>query len=646
MNSHNAVELRDISLAYAVNSNGPKKGVLGKVVKTKTTNQIFENFNLDIKKGEILGVIGTNGAGKSTLLSLIAKIMEPDSGTVEINGKVATILELSMGFHPDLTGRENIILKGELYGFRKKEIEAIVDEIADYSGIGTYIDNPVRTYSSGMKSRLAFSIMIHVKADIMLVDEILSTGDIAFSTKASDYFKKILKDGKTVVYVSHSTGSVESLCTRVIWIDKGKIVADGKPKKICGRYKEAIMGSIDVLTDQAESGLSDAQYRLGMLYKNGADVKANPELYLYWIKMAAEQGHLKAQIEYSDYLLQSNEPSCKEKATEYLSLASLRGDTSARMKLSSIIGGSDLDYEYELVKRIMKQASDTGGPSDILNYANFLLKVPLYEKNLFEAFKLFKLLSDKYDHPDAIIQLATMYKDGIGTEKNIESYLAILKKGASLGVLKAINQLANIYNDGIIVDEDVVKSFELYELGAQRGSPNCQYNVATMYMNGIGTEINLEKARYWYDMYAKSQLIAYQIQSLETLRSHSYSNYDDASHLFSQLLDSKNAKAMIEVCGIMNNAELTDLWDIANLEEVYKKLSKLHGKAMNMALSYHSKPNSRGFDLQKAVDLCYKLRYDIDIEVMSKIADAASKSADEQVKQSVNTLREYLDNQK
>ncbi|MBE6526661.1 MAG: ATP-binding cassette domain-containing protein, partial [Thermoplasmata archaeon] len=306
MNPDNAIELRDVTLAYYLDSDGNKKGLLKKG-KTRIENRVLDGLNLDVKKGEILGIIGNNGAGKSTLLSIMAKILEPDSGTVNIDGKVAAILELGMGFHPDLSGRENIVLKGELYGFSKKQIESKIDEIIDYSGIGSYIDNPVRTYSSGMRSRLAFSIMIHVDAEIMLVDEILSTGDATFSAKASDYFRKILKDGKTVVYVSHSPGSVESLCTRVVWIDKGAIVADGRPKKVCALYHEASMDSLDVVLDQAKSGLSDAQYRLAMFYKQGVKVEQDEGLFRRWIELAANQGHVKAQVVFADVLIESDD---------------------------------------------------------------------------------------------------------------------------------------------------------------------------------------------------------------------------------------------------------------------------------------------------------------------------------------------------
>lgn len=165
MDPNNAIEIRDVDLTYTYTTLelNEKTPHLKKYIKTKTENHVLDKINLDVKKGEILGIIGTNGAGKSTLLSIMARILEPDSGTIHIDGKVATILELGMGFHADLSGRENIILKGELYGFSKKEMEAKTEQIIDYSGIRRYIDNPVRTYSSGMRSRLAFSIMIHVE---------------------------------------------------------------------------------------------------------------------------------------------------------------------------------------------------------------------------------------------------------------------------------------------------------------------------------------------------------------------------------------------------------------------------------------------------------------------------------------------------
>ena len=398
--------------------------------------------------------MGINGAGKTTLLSIIARIQEPDSGEVSINGKIATILELGMGFHQDLTGRENIILKGELYGFSKKEMESKIEDIIDYSGIRRYIDNPVRTYSSGMTSRLAFSIMIHVDAEIMLVDEILSTGDLAFSAKAKDYFKKVLQDGKTVLYVSHTLNSIESMCTRAIWLDKGKIVADGKPKKVCSLYKNATADSFDIIKDQAKSGLADAQYRLALFYRDGINVEENNDLYKNWLELAANQGHVKAQVELADLIIQSGNDSNVEKALLYYQSAASNGDSIARSKLSVLMSKGGMRKEHDGLKILFEEMAKKGNPADMFRYATFILKTAWSKEEYAESFLWFKTVADLYNHPDAITQVAMMYRDGIGTKKDKQKYMQMLEKGCNLGILKAINMLADAYYAGDLVEEN------------------------------------------------------------------------------------------------------------------------------------------------------------------------------------------------
>jgi ABC-2 type transport system ATP-binding protein/lipopolysaccharide transport system ATP-binding protein len=195
--------------------------------------------------------------------------MEPDEGTISRSGKIAAILELGMGFHQDMTGRENIYIKGELYGFSKKEMDSKIEGIIDYSGVRMYIDNPVRTYSSGMIGRLAFAIMVNVESDIILVDEVLSVGDSSFSAKAMQHFNEMAESGKTVLIVSHNLGYVEQACNRVIWIENGKVALDGNPADVCAQYQNRINEDPEIILDLAQSGVPDAQYRLALMYRDG-----------------------------------------------------------------------------------------------------------------------------------------------------------------------------------------------------------------------------------------------------------------------------------------------------------------------------------------------------------------------------------------
>ena len=205
--------------------------------KTKVNyHQVLKNINIDRKKGETVALIGVNGSGKSTLLKLMTKIIYPTEGKVITNGKLTSLLELGAGFHPDFTGRENIYFNASIFGLSAAEIDARVQDIIDFSELGEYIDTPVRTYSSGMYMRLAFSVAINVDAEILLIDEILAVGDQHFQDKCFAKLEELKKSDKTIVIVSHSLGAVKKLCTRGIWIYNGEVRKDGDIKDVIDEY--------------------------------------------------------------------------------------------------------------------------------------------------------------------------------------------------------------------------------------------------------------------------------------------------------------------------------------------------------------------------------------------------------------------------
>ena len=201
-------------------------------------NNILKGISFDIEKGDILGIIGKNGSGKSTLLKLITRIIYPDSGSIKINGKVSSLIELGAGFHPDMTGRENIYINASIYGLTKKEIDAKLDTIIKFSELEEFIDSPIRTYSSGMYMRLAFSVAINVEAEILLIDEILSVGDANFQAKCFKKMQELKDSGITIVIVSHDLHTMEKLCNKVIWIESGKIKRSGIPNEVLKEYIE------------------------------------------------------------------------------------------------------------------------------------------------------------------------------------------------------------------------------------------------------------------------------------------------------------------------------------------------------------------------------------------------------------------------
>ena len=202
----------------------------------KEVRNVLQDINLEIKKGETVALIGVNGSGKSTLLKLLTKIIYPNSGTIEIKGKLTSLLELGAGFHPDFSGRENIYFNASIFGLNKAQIDKRIDDIIAFSELGDYIDNPIRTYSSGMYMRLAFAVAINVDADILLIDEVLAVGDQHFQEKCLNKMKELKSEGKTMVFVSHSMDAVKFLCDRSVWLYNGKIREDGNTDKVIKEY--------------------------------------------------------------------------------------------------------------------------------------------------------------------------------------------------------------------------------------------------------------------------------------------------------------------------------------------------------------------------------------------------------------------------
>lgn len=199
-------------------------------------HEALKDITLDVNKGETIALIGVNGSGKSTLLKLMTKIIYPTSGKIITKGKLTSLLELGAGFHPDFTGRENIYFNAAIFGLSAKEIDERIEDIINFSELGEFIEAPVRTYSSGMYMRLAFSIAINVNADILLIDEILAVGDQHFQEKCFAKLQELKKQHKTIVIVSHSLDSIKDLCDRAIWISEGKVEADGKAEKVIDEY--------------------------------------------------------------------------------------------------------------------------------------------------------------------------------------------------------------------------------------------------------------------------------------------------------------------------------------------------------------------------------------------------------------------------
>ena len=454
MENKNAIEVRNISKSFIIKIKESENSSKSRKRIKKIKNLVLNDISFDIHKGEVVGILGRNGSGKSTLLSILSKIMEPDSGTVLSSGKIASILELGMGFHQDMSGRDNIYLKGELYGFSKKELDLKVEKIIQYSGIGLYIDNPVRTYSSGMSGRLAFSIMVNVDSEIMLIDEVLSVGDASFSNKAKQHFKKMSNSGKTVVIVSHNISAIVEMCTRVLWIENGKIKMDGPAKTVCQEYQKAMNESPEIIFDLATEGVPESQYRLALMYRDGIIVEKNNEMYEEWVKRSALQGYVKAQVEYADLLLAQGK---EVDAKEFYNDAAERGDNEAKMKIASL--NITKDSETSKLLNTYEGIVSSGNSLIEYRYAMLLLKTAWTNDDRKKAFEMFNR-SAIHGNANAMYQIALMYRDGLGVERNIEKMENNLINSANRCFLPAIKLLSDYYTDGLLLTKNDDKALQ------------------------------------------------------------------------------------------------------------------------------------------------------------------------------------------
>ena len=225
-------------------SSGLKQAIFNRLrgIKGYTEQKVLKGLNFEIKKGEFVGIVGRNGSGKSTLLKILAGVYYPQSGHITIDGNLVPFIELGVGFNPELTGRENVYMNGALLGFSNEEMDAMYTDIWKFAELEQFQDQKLKNYSSGMQVRLAFSIAIRAKGDILLLDEVLAVGDAAFQKKCTDYFESLKDHKQTVVLVTHSMENVKRFCTRGILLEDGKILEDGDPKKVADIYTKMLMG--------------------------------------------------------------------------------------------------------------------------------------------------------------------------------------------------------------------------------------------------------------------------------------------------------------------------------------------------------------------------------------------------------------------
>src|SRR5260221_236765 len=231
--------LREVLVDVAMTPVRIYKGLTGKAVRGTSSSSSFwalKDISFDVEEGKVLGIVGRNGAGKSTLLKILSRVTEPTEGTVSVRGRVGSLLEVGTGFHPELTGRENIYLNGSILGMSRKEIEQKFDEIVAFSEVERFLDTPVKRYSSGMSVRLAFAVAAHLEPEILLVDEVLAVGDAAFQRKSLGKMDEVAKQGRAVIFVSHNLAIIQALCNRAVLLERGQAIADGEVGATIAEY--------------------------------------------------------------------------------------------------------------------------------------------------------------------------------------------------------------------------------------------------------------------------------------------------------------------------------------------------------------------------------------------------------------------------
>ena len=499
----NAIVVKNISKSFTTRAIAGESDKLFRKSK-KFTQNVLNNLSFNIKKGEVFGIIGRNGSGKSTFLKIISKIMKPDSGTVDINGNLASILELGMGFHQDLSGRENIYLKGSMYGFTKGEIDERIDNIINYAELADYIDLPVRVYSSGMSSRLAFSIMINVDADIVVLDEVLSTGDLAFGMKSKAHFSNMKSEGKTIVLVTHSMSTIRDMCDRVAWIDQGRIREIGPPNVVCGRFEAELANSFEVVMELAKSGVPSSQNLLGRMYRDGDKVDADRDLAKYWFEEAANRDFDEAKINLADMLVADGLSENKDRVSMLYASAAQKGNKEARTKLSRILTVDYPDMGREVIEDF-KKLLPSKNPHIYFDYADLLLKNRWGGEGLDEIIDSLEK-SASCGNVYAMFQLSILYRDGGGITPSETKHMEWLTRAAEAGHTFAQLTLGNMYRDGIRLDSDESIAFKWYEKAAKNNNLDAIFQLATMYRDGKGVKANKAESDRWFKLYAEHGL--------------------------------------------------------------------------------------------------------------------------------------------
>jgi len=515
----NCIEVKNISKSFTVASISQKNAKSGLSQKKSSENRlVIDNISFNIKRGETVGLLGKNGSGKSTILKMLSSVMHPDSGEIKINGNVTSILELGMGFHADLSGRENIYIKGSMYGLSKKDIDDIIDRIIDFSELEDRIDDPIRIYSSGMHARLAFAIAINMKSEILIIDEVLSVGDAGFRAKCAIALKDLIKKNVTVLIASHSLSLIEDMCNRAIWIESGKVIEIGESDIVCYHYEKNMTESFDAIKRSAEYGDMTSQNTLAIMYRDGRNVPVNLEEAIKWFKKAAESGLAVAQVNLGELILQTNDTETgREEAERWFKLAAESRNVDGQIRVAELSIGDEWKKEWNWTVEIATELSNNGNIRTQSILAGIYLNgvgTPRDEKT---ALKWYLEAARGGDFASQF-QVGMMYRDGIGTDKDSKKAIEWLSLSGRNGHIRAKTELALMFRRGIGVDRDIPASLEWYKDAASYGDANSMYQLAIIYRDGIGVDKNMEIANKWFKDYSKQNRMRLQGMIGDTCR--------------------------------------------------------------------------------------------------------------------------------
>lgn len=495
MNGRSAVEAHDVCKKFDIKRTTRYGGLAKADVK-----QVLNGLSFEARKGEVLGIVGRNGSGKSTLLKVLSGIMRPDSGSVEIAGKIAGILELGMGFQHDLSGRENVHIKCGMYGLSEKEIDGFIDEIIEFSELGDQIDHPLRTYSSGMIAKLAFAVLIHIRCDILVVDEVLSIGDAGFNLKCKMVFDNMKKQGKTIIMASHNMATLELMCDRVMWIDEGKVEEIGEANSVCYHFQSDLTDSYDTVLKQAEMGDVLSQNRLGIMFRDGFCVNADVQEAIEWFSRAAGMGSIEAKVNLADLHMKNGD---RDSAMRLYKEAADAGNPIASARISLASGR----YEAKVARLItrIREEAESGNTRSMNLLADLLFNGTLVQKDQKEALQWYEKCADA-GIVACQFKVGLCYRDGIGTEKDSEKAIAWLMRSADNGSLPATNELANTYLKGIGTDKDADAGIAWLERAADFGDQRAMLQLSNMYRDGNAVPKDPVKQEHWLTRHASQDL--------------------------------------------------------------------------------------------------------------------------------------------